>query len=154
MATPVLGTLTAFNDEVESIKTYLERIDLYFTANSVAAGKQVPALLTAIGPTTYSLLSNLFAPAAPKDQSLADITTALTKHFEPTRSVIAERFHFHRRNQTPNELIVEYLAALRQAALHCKFGAFLDEALRDRFVGGLRVEAIQKRLLSEADLTL
>ena len=154
METPVLGTLTAFNAEVESIRTYLERVDLYFTANSVANAKKVPALLTAVGPTTYSLLSNLFAPGAPKDKSLEEISTALTKHFEPTRSVIAERFHFHRRNQTANETIAEYLAALRQAALHCKFAAFLDEALRDRFVGGLRTEAMQKRLLSETDLTL
>ncbi len=62
--------------------------------------------------------------------------------------------HFHRRNQTAPETIAEYLAALRQAALHCNFDAFLDEALRDRLVGGLRTEAIQKRLLSETDLTL
>ena len=63
MATPVLGTLTAFNPDVESIKTYLDRVELYFTANSVAA-KKVPALLTAIGPTTYTLLANLLAPDA------------------------------------------------------------------------------------------
>ena len=35
---------------------------------------------------------------------------------------------------------------------HCEFGAFLDEALRDRFVCGLRSTAIQKRLLAEAAL--
>ena len=58
----------------------------------ISSYKRAPALLTTIGPTTYTLLSNLFA--------LAEITAALTKHFEPTRSVIAERFHFHRRNQT------------------------------------------------------
>ncbi len=154
MATPVLGTLTEFNPDVDTIKTFLERVDLYFTANAVANAKRVPALLTTIGPTTYTLLSNLFAPEAPKDKSFAEITAALTKHFEPTRSVIAERFHFHRRNQTASETIAEYLAALRQAALHCNFDAFLDEALRDRLVGGLRTEAIQKRLLSETDLTL
>ena len=84
MATPVLGTLTAFNAEVESIRTYLEHVDQYFTANSVANAKKVPALLTAVGPTTYSLLSDLFAPDAPKDKSLEEISTALTKHFEPT----------------------------------------------------------------------
>ncbi len=78
-----------------------------------------------------------------------EITAALNQALEPTRSVIAERFHFHRRNQTASETIAEYLAALRQAALHCNF-----DALRDRLVGGLRTEAIQKRLLSETDLTL
>ena len=36
-----------------SIKTYLERVQLYFTANSVADVKQVPILLSAIGSSTY-----------------------------------------------------------------------------------------------------
>ena len=154
MATPVLGTLTAFNPDVDIINSYLERAELYFAANTVANAKKVPALLTAIGPSTYTLLSNLFAPDAPKDKPLAEITTALTKHFGLTRSVIAERFHFHRRNQTATEAIAEYLATLRQAALHCQFVAFLDKALRDRLVDGLRTENIEKRLLSEGDPTL
>ena len=46
------------------------------------------------------------------------------------------------------------MAELRRLSTHCKFGAFLDEALRDRLVCGLRSESIQKKLLTEADLTL
>ncbi len=36
MATPVLGTLTEFNPDADTIKTFLERVYLYFTANAVA----------------------------------------------------------------------------------------------------------------------
>ena len=39
-------------------------------------------------------------------------------------------------------------------SIDCAFGAYLNEALRDRFVCGLRAEAIQRRLLSESNLTL
>ena len=39
-------------------------------------------------------------------------------------------------------------------ATHCKFGNYPKDALRDRFVCGLRNEAIQKRLLAETDLTI
>ena len=47
------------------------------------------------------------------------------------------------------------MAELRCLATHCSFGAdFLDQALRDRFVCGLANEAIQKKLLLEADLDL
>ena len=40
----------------------------------------------------------------------------------------------------------EYVAELRHLATHCNFGAYLDEALRDRLVCGLRNENTQKRL--------
>ncbi|KAK3100621.1 hypothetical protein FSP39_022706 [Pinctada imbricata] len=37
---------------------------------------------------------------------------------------------------------------------HCDFGTHLNDSLRDRLVCGLRNEQIQKKLLSESDLTL
>ena len=37
---------------------------------------------------------------------------------------------------------------------HCQFAGYLDEALRDHFVCGIRSEAIQQSLLMEKDLTL
>ena len=39
-------------------------------------------------------------------------------------------------------------------ATHCQLAGYLDEALRDRFVCGIRSEAIQRSLLTEKDLTL
>lgn len=50
-------------------------------------------------------------------------------------------------------MIAEYVAALRKLSTFCKFGAFLDDALRDRLVCGIRHEATQKHLLSIKDLT-
>ena len=148
------GALKEFIPESESIKSYLERVELYFTANSVQQNKRVPILLSSIGSTTYSLLSGLVAPTLPKDKSFAEIKAVLQKHFEPKRAIIAERFHFHKRDQSAGESVAEYDAALRKLATHCKFGNYLEEALRDRFVCGLRNEGIQRRLLAETELPL
>ncbi len=49
--------------------------------------------------------------------------------------------------------VAEYVAELRRLSAHCEFGAFLDDALRDRFVCGLCSETTQKKLLVEANLT-
>ena len=46
------------------------------------------------------------------------------------------------------------MAELRRLADRCEFGAYLQDALRDRLVCGLRSEAIQRRLLTEEKLTL
>ena len=50
--------------------------------------------------------------------------------------------------------MLDYVAELRRLATYCKFGDYLDHALRDRLVCGIRSENIQKRLLIEAGLTL
>ena len=49
--------------------------------------------------------------------------------------------------------MAEYIVVLKELLNHCEFGDFLNEALRDRLVCGLYKESIQKRLLSEPDLT-
>ena len=147
------GRLREFHPESDTIKAYLERASLYFAANNVDNDKKVAVLLSCIGAPTYALLSDLLAPDQPSTKSLAAITAALSSHYEPKRAVIAERFHFHKRDQAAGETAADFDVALRKLALHCKFEATLADALRDRFVCGLRHESIQRRLLSEKELT-
>ena len=73
----------------------------------------------------------------------------LRDHYEPKLIVIAERLHFHKREQHEGEGVVAYNAALNKCSEHCAFGTFLEEALRDRFVCGLSSKHIQKRHLAE-----
>ena len=71
-----------------------------------------------------------------------------------TTTNIAERFRFHKRHQLEGETVSAYLAELKTLSLHCEFGTNLGDSLRDRLVCGLNNALIQKRLLSERDLTL
>ena len=154
MATSIIGSLSEFHQGSEKIEEYLERVQLYFEANGIKEEKQVAVLLTVIGSATYALLSSLLAPAKPRDKTFQQLAETLRQHFNPKPLIIAERFHFHKRDQAPGESIGEYLAELRRLATHCNFGDFLDQALRDRLVCGIRHQGTQKRLLSEPDLTL
>ena len=149
-----VAATTEFQPENESIEAYLERIEIYFDVNGVADDKKVSVFLNALGGKTYTLLRNLLAPAKLNTKSLNDLTTALNNHYAPKRVVIAERFHFYRRNQAPGESIAEFVAELRKLSTHCSFkDSQLEEALRDRLVCGLRSVATQRRLLTEAKLT-
>ena len=94
------------------------------------------------------------APAQPKQKTMAELMTVLKEHYEPKTLIIARRFYFHRHDQAAHETVAEYIAELRKLATPCEFWEYLDQALRDRLVCGLRSEAIQKRLLSEAELSL
>jgi len=67
--------------------------------------------------------------------------------------VIAERFRFCKRDQRQGESVSQYVAVIKKLAETCNFGDFLNTALRDKFVCDLLNEPIQKRLLTEAELT-
>ena len=131
------GHIDEFRPENESIEAYLERIELYFSANDVDEEKKVSIFLSVLGGKTYSVLRDLLAPVKPREKSFAALASELTKHFQPRKIVIAERFHFHRRNQAPEENVADFLAQLWKLAKYCEFGDHLNEALRDRFVCGL-----------------
>ena len=115
------GHLREFHPGTDSIKSYLERVTLYFMANDVPSEKQVPVLLSCIGAPTYALLSDLVSPAAPRTKSFDDIASILQNHVEPKRVIIAERFHFHKPDQAAGETIADFDAALWKLATHCEF---------------------------------
>ena len=131
MATRTYGQLSEFHPESESITPYVERTGLFFRANDIVGEKQSTVFLSVIGRKTYALLRNLVAPDLPQDKTLPDILAALQNQFEPKPLVIAQHFHFHRRNQLPNESVAEYVAELRRLSTHCDFGEYLNDALRD-----------------------
>ncbi len=64
-----------------------------------------------------------------------------------------QRYKFDSRARKPNETVMEYVAELRRLAQDCNFGNTLQQMLRDRIVCGINDDRIQRRLLSEADLT-
>ena len=123
-------------------------------ANEIKEEKKIVAtFLTSIGSKTYNVLRDLLAPVKPSSVKLTDLVTTLRDHYEPKPIVIAERFHFRKREQLEGEGVAAYIAALKKCSEHCAFGTFLEKALRERFVCGLKSRQIQERLLAEKILT-
>ena len=155
IAAPTYGQIGEFKPERGNILNYLERMQMFFAANNVAEGKQAAVLISSISDETYGVLKNLLASALPGTKSLDELTAALKDHYAPKPSIIAERFHFHRRRQALGESVADFTAEIRRLASTCEFGDYLDDALRDQFVCGLtRSEGMHKRLLAETTLTL
>jgi len=77
----------------------------------------------------------------------------LRVHYKPKPIIIAERFHFHKHEQHDWGRCGRVQCSAKKCSEHCAFGTFLEEALRDRFVSGLRSKQTQKRLLAEKRLT-
>ncbi|MCG8113098.1 MAG: RNase H-like domain-containing protein [Candidatus Thiodiazotropha taylori] len=154
MAAFSIGNVGEYNEMTETWKSYTERVQQFFLANEIPNDRKVPALLAIMGGKTYGLLRNLTTPEDPATKSYNDIVKLLNDHLSPKPLVIAERFRFHKRDQKEGESLPVYVAELRKLSEHCDFEANLNDALRDRLVCGIRNENIQKKLLSESDLTL
>ena len=147
------GQLHEFRPDAEEFSAYMEWVHIFFADHGVPDEKKVRVFLNGIGGTAYGILCSLVAPDSPMTKSLEVLTEKLRDHYEPRPIKKAERFHFHKRDQHSGESITEFVAELCRLAAQCKFEAYLDEALRDRFVCRLRSETIQRSLLSEKELT-
>ena len=101
----------------------------------------------------YKLLLSLLSPEKAGDKPFKSLTEVITKHYNPVPSEIVQRYKFHTRFRQPGETVSTYVSELRSLAVHCNFGATLDLMLRDRLVCGINDDAIQRRLLSEQNLT-
>uniref|UniRef100_A0A8C3IEG0 CCHC-type domain-containing protein n=1 Tax=Chrysemys picta bellii TaxID=8478 RepID=A0A8C3IEG0_CHRPI len=146
--------LEPFEETLVQWHVYTERFELFVMANDMAEKKKVPIFLSVVGPKTYSLPCSLLHPVKPETKSYSDIVEILGSHFPPKPLVIAERYRFHKSDQKEDETVVQFVATLRKLAEHCEFKEMLNDALRDRLVCGLYSEAVWKRLLTEAQLTL
>ena len=78
----------------------------------------------------------------------------MRQHYKRDTVEIAERFKFLKHVQQDREGVAEYVAELRKLGKTGSFGAYLDTALRDQLVCGLRDQKTQKELLCMQDLML
>ncbi|XP_022108206.1 uncharacterized protein LOC110988727 [Acanthaster planci] len=148
----LIGRLDPY-DQVKEITNYLERLDLFFKANDISAAKQAAVLLSCIGAPVYKTVKSLCDPEAVSEKTYTELCTLLKSHYGPKRLVIAERFRFYQRGPKPGETVAQYSVELQTLVGPCKFGCFLDDALRDRLVCGIHCEFIQKHLLTKDGLT-
>ena len=115
--------LEAFDPDTDSIAVYLEQVEIYFAANSIPGEKRVAVLLSLIRGEAYALLHHLLAPQKPAE-NLEDLWKTLKNHYEPQKVVMAERFHFHLRQQAVGENVADLCGSIKKVSqtLHANLG--------------------------------
>ena len=102
----------------------------------------------------YAKLKTWISPTSFSDLSLDEIVGKLKDHTSGETVEIAERYRFFKRQQKSEEAVIDYMSELRKLAKSCNFNNYLNTALCDQFVCGLRYARIQQELLSIKDLTV
>ena len=133
-----------FDAKNERIDDYKERFDFYCVAHGVAEEKQKALFLTSIGQQMYVKLKTWIRPRTFSDLTLEQIIAQLKERTLEETIEIAERYKFFKRLQQPGETVIEYMSGLKQLASTCNFSGYLDTALRDQFVCGIRDQRMQR----------
>ena len=160
MTTQQFGTLEPFDGA--DFTDYSERLNAYFIAHNIgqvaadaseaakreADKKKVAVTISLIGKTAYSTLKDLCLPDLPADKTYDQLTQILKDYYKPKVLEVAETYRFHHTVQSETESVAEYANKLKRLAVNCNFGPYLTRALRDQFVGGVRSQTTEKKLLS------
>ncbi|KAK8768125.1 hypothetical protein V5799_005094, partial [Amblyomma americanum] len=111
---PTYGALEPFHGEGGAWTEYLERVKLFFDANSVPEEKKKSVFLTCCGSSTNSLLRSLLTPKTPDQVAIDEIFSVLSGHYIPKPSVVVCRFRFNSRSRQPEESVSDYTASLKK----------------------------------------
>ena len=153
------GVLREFDPLKESIEDFRERFDFYCLVNNIrgegdTASRKQALFLTLLGQSAFAKLKTLASPTSINDLTLDQIMEHLIGHYKPQTIEIAERFKFFKRHQLGGESTTDFMTELRRLAKTCNFGNYLELAIRDQFVCGLRDIKTQRELLCISDLTV
>nr|XP_037276702.1 uncharacterized protein LOC119169790 [Rhipicephalus microplus] len=153
LASQRFGSMPEFNPSSDDIKSYFERFENLVALIEVPVTKKLRLFLKVVGNTVYGKLKKILVPDRPTDKTFAEIQEVLQQHYSPEYSVIAERCKFNKRMQKEGECVKVFLTELKHLARNCEFKAFLNDALRDRLMAGLRDQETQRILFITENLT-
>ena len=143
-----IGALSEFHTG-DSWELYEARLGQYIIANNIPEEKKVATLITLVGAEAYKILNYLCDPVAPEQKTFDELCAILKKQFSPKVAVYKERLEFYSLSQGENETVNQWYARIKSKAVKCKFGEFLDQVLKNKFVSGLRPGPILDRVYEE-----
>lgn len=133
----------------ENFEDYLWRLNNYFSLNKFSDENfKRQLLMNVIGATASTKIMKSLKPKELNQVGYKDVVKQCMKIFIGERNSIVEHYKFSLRSQREGESISDFAVELQDIAEHCEFGNFLDTALRDRFVAGIRNTNIKQVLLN------
>ncbi|XP_070510419.1 uncharacterized protein [Cardiocondyla obscurior] len=142
-----------FDPQVTNWKRWLQRFEGAVTVFKVPETQKVAYLLHFIGSASFDYICDKVAPADPYSKLYSYLTEKLEEYYAPSPLEIAENYRFHQRKQNEGKTVQQFVAALHKLSINCKFGQYLQMALRNQLVFGLLSKRVQSRLLETKDLT-
>ena len=106
----LLGTLNQFDLASRHWKSYVERAELYFTANEINGDEKLCAVfLSSCGDAAYKRIKDVLSPCCPTEVSFKDICALMMTHLQPQPSETVQCFRFNTRSRQAHETVATYV---------------------------------------------
>lgn len=115
---------------------------------------QMATFITCIGHEALEVYNGLPFRDENEKNDPTVILRLMEEYFVGKTNTIYERYVFNNKHQESCESVDAYVTKLRKLSLTCEFGQLADQMIRDRIVCGIKDNAVRKKLLQEADLSL
>lgn len=144
-------------EENEDFENFVQKFEAITDVYNMSPQRKIAEFVSALPNSTFQLLKNLLHPLKfnSEEVNFQKIVEVLEAHLKPKPLVIPSRHELLHRKQQEGESLSQFMAALRQLVIPCKYGeAIMKEMLRDVFVAGIRSRAILDRIFEEDDADL
>jgi len=138
-----MATLAAFRTKTESAEAFLERFDLFCSANDVRDELRLAHLLTSLHPTTYGKIRTLLWPKKPSDCDLDVIRRLITLVAESEWQEQKPGADLLTRPRHANENFVDYAVALKDGVPKWGRTGDVDAVVLRQFLRGMRDESLR-----------
>lgn len=105
-------------------------------------------LVNLLGIEEGSKIMNAFKPKHFTEFSFDEVVAVCKQILCKRRIFLRDHYQFNLRHQKSRQSLGNFANELKQAAQNCRFGNYLDIALRDRFVMGIASDVIRAQLLN------
>ncbi|KAJ1129124.1 hypothetical protein NDU88_007495 [Pleurodeles waltl] len=131
---PASGTPTLKWEEwSEYFKNYISAID---DEEELSVEKKYKILLHCLGPGGLKVFKNI--NKKPRQDGQGDVYVNaledLDNYYRPRVCIAADRYKFFHRKQGKDKPVEDYVSALKNLAINCRFGVLHDELIRDQIV--------------------
>ncbi|XP_067613441.1 uncharacterized protein [Eurosta solidaginis] len=137
------------SEDKSSVQDYLTRVDWALQLSKVAEAEQHKFVRVHMGAELNTALTILVSPKTPDSLNYSEIKNILIRHFDGCRNKYAECIKFRQNKQEKGESICKFALRLREAAVHCEYGEFLDRMLLEQLLYGVESRVICNEVIAK-----
>ncbi|XP_062550143.1 uncharacterized protein K02A2.6-like [Armigeres subalbatus] len=149
----MIGTIDHYHVG-KSFCNYIERFEIMCKLNKVEPGEKKQWFISLSGDDVFDEIKLLFPKKNVEELDYDEIIQKLKCRFDKTEPALMHRYKFYNKFQGPTESAENFVLAVRLLAESCNFKEFKDEAIRDRLILGLRDKKLQRKILTEDEITV